>query len=810
MVSLEGVELGASLAPGSISRLPADQVAVGLSGVEARPNMASWVFDQMPALSGFGYWLAGGMRAGLDTIHLTDASGTDLVPALPPMLQPDEATGPPLSGTVPDGWGVDRATDGTVVLVSPPYAPDQYRVTIPLLRPSATVLVLLGKPIGGPAIDIVVAPDRRRFEIISREADGTSETLVGGPFTYRRSVFGWSQALVREVGRSWLVALALVAIARLVALSLRASTEPTESVLGELVPILAASVAGLATLALAALCAIFVLESMPHTLESVAYVFQAQIFSLGGLWAAAPPVPELFEEPYVLAQDDRWYGVLAPGQSLLLALGMRTGAAWAITPLLAGLAVALTVPLGRATFGRTTGSLAGLFLMFSPFVLLLSGDMLPQPAALLFTVLLGLGVVLARSQAPRAGNILAGFAAGGLLLTRPLAALGVGLPLLVVMLWDGFRAGRVALGGRAMGLLIGAAVPLICFGYVNAMLTGNPLLSPALTWSAVDRLGFGPDVGTRGGHDLASALGNTWANTVVMERHLFGWPTYLTLALVLVPFVLVTRHRWDWILLASAFGLAAAQLLYWSDGIVYGPRFAFEAVAALALLTARGAAVLAVPPVADPISERVVAKPAAESEPPPVAERSGAPTLSEPRPDFAESPTLVEVAATQSEASTLVDHAPTSMELATIPKPAPEPDTVSPAEASPTLVTKGPARRLTAAPFAALLIAWLVAVDLVGYLPDVVLAYNGYNGMSRAEQRLVEDAGLHQAIVFVTSNGTDWQSYGQVFLLNGPLLDGDIIYARNLGDVENYQLIGRYPERSAWLLENMKLTEIRP
>ena len=64
---------------------------------------------------------------------------------------------------------------------------------------------------------------------------------------------------------------------------------------------------------------------------------------------------------------------------------------------------------------------------------------------------------------------------------------------------------------------------------------GSASLPPLSLWSDVDRIGFGPDIGTRGGHDLATALGNTWANVAVLLRHLFGWPSYLTLSLALVP-----------------------------------------------------------------------------------------------------------------------------------------------------------------------------------------------------------------------------------------------------------------------------------
>src|SRR5262249_14093168 len=146
-----------------------------------------------------------------------------------------------------------------------------------------------------------------------------------------------------------------------------------------------------------------VLESIPHTLESVSYAFQGQIFASRAIWAPAPAPPASFEEQYVLISDDRWFGALAPGQSLMLAVGSWLHAPWAISPLLTGLAVALTALLGALLFGRGTGALASLLLLFSPFVLLLAGDMLPQPLGLLLTILLTIGVVLAKGATWQAG-----------------------------------------------------------------------------------------------------------------------------------------------------------------------------------------------------------------------------------------------------------------------------------------------------------------------------------------------------------------------------------------------------------------------
>ena len=49
-------------------------------------------------------------------------------------------------------------------------------------------------------------------------------------------------------------------------------------------------------------------------------------------------------------------------------------------------------------------------------------------------------------------------------------------------------------------------------------------------------------------------------------------------------FVTGSRNRWDWLLGATVLSLVVAYVFYWADGIMYGPRYYFEAVGILALL----------------------------------------------------------------------------------------------------------------------------------------------------------------------------------------------------------------------------------
>src|SRR3972149_439024 len=72
-----------------------------------------------------------------------------------------------------------------------------------------------------------------------------------------------------------------------------------------------------------------------------------------------------------------------------------------------------------------------------------------------------------------------------------------------------------------------------------------------------------------------------------------GWPAFIGLGFVLVPFLLGTRNRWDYFCLAAAVLPISAYVLYRYSGVYEGPRYWYEVVPFLLLLTSRGVECLA-------------------------------------------------------------------------------------------------------------------------------------------------------------------------------------------------------------------------
>lgn len=95
-------------------------------------------------------------------------------------------------------------------------------------------------------------------------------------------------------------------------------------------------------------------------------------------------------------------------------------------------------------------------------------------------------------------------------------------------------------------------------------------------------------------------------------------------------------------------------------------------------------------------------------------------------------------------------------------------------------------------------LSFLVVYSLVVYLPTELryLATNRW-GETPKVGRQVAQAGIHHALVFVhTDEESGSFDYTSAFILNDPLLQGDIVYALDLGAEQNPRLMSEYPGRS--------------
>jgi 4-amino-4-deoxy-L-arabinose transferase-like glycosyltransferase len=334
-----------------------------------------------------------------------------------------------------------------------------------------------------------------------------------------------------------------------------------------------------------------IFERVPHVEDEAAYLFQAQVFAQGRLSVATPPYPASYWSPFVLDYQGRRFAKYPPGYPLLLSLGVRVGAAWAVNALLGALSLWFIAQLGRDIYSPATGLLAASLGLTCPVFLAESSTLLSHPTSLFFGVLFVWAYArLLRDPAARLRRtyaLLAGLGLGYLLMTRPFDAIGLGLPLAV------YSLARVVQGDRALLRpgLITAAVVLLCALLLPVYwyaLTGAPVNPYRLLWP-YDRPGFGPDVGVDG-HTLTNGLFYARYNLHALATAWLGWPGYLNVLFVCGAFVLRLRQRWNYLLLACLASLVALHVSYW----YYGghdagfPRYYYAALPMLLLLAARG------------------------------------------------------------------------------------------------------------------------------------------------------------------------------------------------------------------------------
>jgi len=348
-----------------------------------------------------------------------------------------------------------------------------------------------------------------------------------------------------------------------------------------------------------------VYERMPHFEDEMAYVWQAQAATQGSLVLPTPPQPKSFMTPFIIDLNGSRFGKYPPGWPAMLALGIMTGMRDWVNPLLAGLGTWFFYLLARRIAPRAS-LLAALLMLTSPMFWLLSGSLLSHAWSFVISLAFALAWLdafvegkdgMTGSHARRRipfwlSTLTAGLSLGVLVLTRPMTAVGVGLPFFLHglrLLARGSNPTRLrvlAVGGLA------AALGLLLFAW-QYVLTGDALLNPYSLWWKYDRIGFGIGYGRwEDGHTLEHA----WYNIRYSLREpngtgneILGWGN---LWWIFLPFGLwaTRRNLAAWLVAGVLPGVLLAYVPYWIGSWQYGPRYYYEGMISIALLSAAGVA----------------------------------------------------------------------------------------------------------------------------------------------------------------------------------------------------------------------------
>ncbi len=339
-----------------------------------------------------------------------------------------------------------------------------------------------------------------------------------------------------------------------------------------------------------------IFEAMPHLEDEFAYTWQAEVIASGRLTIDSPAYPHSFLVPFVVDYHGRRFGKYPLGWPVVLSFGTRWGLRSWVNPLLAGLGIWLTYAFAKKFFNETVGLLAAGLMLTSPFFLMNSGSLLSHPWGLVLTAGFALAWTDAFGKRKMTAGwlpvITAGSCLGVLALSRPWTMVGVALPFgihgIILLVKGSKRVRRRVLVVGMIALLLGS----LHFVWQYA-LTGDPLLNPYTLWWKYDKVGFGKGFGVvPEGHNLKLAWINTKNSLLFGAEDLFGW---WQISWLFLPVGLWTiRKRRDLWPAAGVFpSLVVVYMAYWVGAWLYGPRYYYEALFILAVLSAAGIARLA-------------------------------------------------------------------------------------------------------------------------------------------------------------------------------------------------------------------------
>jgi len=327
-------------------------------------------------------------------------------------------------------------------------------------------------------------------------------------------------------------------------------------------------------------------QGVPHVPDEVSHVFQAKILASFHLTTPIPPVKEAFDFFYpslLFDSGGRWASVYPFGHPVMLAIGQLVGAIWLIPPLLGALCVVLIYAVGRQMHSVQVGIAAALLLAFSPFFQMTASNLMAHNTAV-FYILACLFLIGVNWRSKALAYGLAGVCFGLVLNTRPMTAVALVPPFALLFLYDFLRCReqRLAIVRRSLAFAAGVLLMVGAFYLYNLGTTGS--LNPGYGSNAQLEtvLGFGEK------NSVARGMQNEQTQLATLLLVFNGWPLFIGLALVLLPFILGSRSRWDVFLLIAAVFTVGVWTAYEGSGIMHGPRYWYESMPFIVLLSARG------------------------------------------------------------------------------------------------------------------------------------------------------------------------------------------------------------------------------
>ncbi len=334
-----------------------------------------------------------------------------------------------------------------------------------------------------------------------------------------------------------------------------------------------------------------IFENMAHLEDEFAYIWQAKTIAGSDLTLPSPDYSSSFLIPFVVDHQGLRFAKYPLGWPVVLSLGIRTGLRNWVNPILAGIAIWFVYKLAKRLFNEKVGILSVVLLGTSPLFLIQAGTLLSHVWSLVLVSAFSLFWFDCLDADQQTGLWFKGISAGvclGLVgLTRPLTMAAISIPFLIHGIFQMIRGNRVQ--RRVVFLIGGSALFVTCLHFVwQWALTGDLLTNPYTLWWPYDKYGFGPGYGVvPGGHSPLQGWWNTKHSLHAGLSDLFGWGL---ISWLFLPFGLIKGRKSSsvYLLLGIFVSLVILYSVYWIGSWLLGPRYYFEALPGLTIITALG------------------------------------------------------------------------------------------------------------------------------------------------------------------------------------------------------------------------------
>lgn len=327
-----------------------------------------------------------------------------------------------------------------------------------------------------------------------------------------------------------------------------------------------------------------IFDGVPGFVDGCSYMFQARLFAHGMLSAPLPPETQFFQVGNTILSD-KWYTVYPPGYPAVLALGVIFRISWLVNPILGALTIVCIFLLAKELYGDNTAKLSVVLACASSFFLFMSSEFASHTSTLFFITVAFLSFVrMIKNKRPLFSAVVCGIALSVALLCRPYTTAWICVLMGIAAI---VKRKELSLRPILIGMIPILAACVVLLAY-NSATTGHPLLFGYIARHGKDHYpGFHQAPWSDQPHTVVQGFKHVFSNLNALSIFLFEWPIpSLFFACLFLAYE--KKRFWEWLLVGWIGALLVGQFFYFFNRLDFGPRFVYECLPALILLTSRG------------------------------------------------------------------------------------------------------------------------------------------------------------------------------------------------------------------------------